>query len=71
MGENHDDHYKWILSELGLDGYDDLVLRSNETKKYTPHDRWAMNKHYNEQYKYVLIRRKKGYEGYLPLVRWD
>ena len=70
MGDTPHDHSKWVLGELGLSRYDDLIIRSNEPKKYTPHDRWEMNRHYNAQYKYML-RRRETERGYLPLVRWD
>jgi len=71
MGESPHDHSKWFLKRLGIEGYADLILRVNGNIKYTPNDRWEMNRHYNAQLKYLTRQRSEGKIGYLPLVAWD
>lgn len=71
MGDNPDEHAAWVRTQLGDVRFDDLVIRANGHRKYTPHDRWEMNAHYKAQYEYMKRRRMEGEVGYLPLVRWD
>ena len=71
MGDSPDEHTAWVRSELGDTCYDALVLRAGGHRKYTPHDRWEMNQHYNAQLKKMQRQRMEGQQGYLILTPWD
>ncbi len=57
--------------ELGMTRFDDLVLRCNKPRKYTPADRKDMLIHYRAQWKWLRNRRKRGETGYIDFVSWD
>lgn len=71
MGDNPDEHAFWVRRKLGEPRFDELVLRGNGVRKYTPADRAEMNAHYRAQLKYLERRRRDGETGYLDIVSWD
>ena len=71
FGKHPIEHRDFVLKMLGRSRYDDLVLRGNGHRKYTPHDRWEMNAHYKAQHVHLLRRRREGETSWLPLVSWD
>jgi hypothetical protein len=71
MHDSPDEHAAWVRSQLGDDNFDELVLRANTPRKYSPQDRREMFDHYKAQLKYMERQRNEGKRGYLPLVSWD
>lgn len=71
MGDCPEEHAAWVRKELGEDRFDALVLRANGHRKYTPHDRWEMNKHYASEFARMHSERMAGRMGYLILSSWD
>jgi len=71
MGDCPEEHAAWVRKELGEPRYDDLVLRANGHRKYTPQDRFDMNAWYRKQFKTMDRLRMDGEIGYIELVAWD
>lgn len=71
MGDNPDEHAAWVREKLGESRFDDLVLRGNGCRKYTPGEREEMYQHFRAQLKYLERRRSEGEQGYIDIVCWD
>ena len=71
LGNRPDEHSAWVCRELGDTRFDALVLKANGHRKYTPADRWEMNKHYNNELNRLLNERMNGVTGYITLVSFD
>jgi len=71
MGDNPDEHTAWVRGQLGDIRFDELVLRANGHRKYTPFDRYEMNVHYKAQLVKMQKQRMKGEQGWLVLTSWD
>jgi hypothetical protein len=71
MGDCPDEHEAWVRRELGDTRFSALVLRANGHMKYTPHDRWEMNKHYLSELSRMRKLRMAGEMGYIELIGWD
>ena len=71
MGDCPEEHAAWVRSELGDTRYDALILRANGHMKYTPHERWEMNKHYLSELSRMRRLRMDGEMGYIELIGWD
>lgn len=72
VGDDPDEHRRWMLKRLGEVRYDDLRKRKNTMiVRYKPADKKALRAHFREQLEQMLGLRSRGLIGPLELVAYD
>ncbi len=66
-GEEHDFFY----DHLGMERYDNMIIRMQGIYRYKPWERWEMSQHYNAQRKKIEKLRANGEQGHQVLSAWD
>jgi hypothetical protein len=71
MGGARDEYTAFLRKALGDTRFDELVLRGNKPRKYTPQEREEMYVHYKAQLEYLERRRRDGETGVIEFTSWD
>jgi len=70
--ELHDaEERDFYYDHLGMEKYDDLVIRMQGIYRYKPWERWEMSRHFNAQRVKIEKLRANGAQGHLVLTPWD
>ena len=61
----------FFYDHLGMEKYDDLIIRMQGIYRYKPWERAEMSAHFNAQKKHMEKRRMNGEQGIIAVVAWD
>ena len=61
----------FFYDHLGMERYDDLIIRMQGLYRYKPWERWEMSRHYRAQRVKIERLRLGGERGHLVVSAWD
>ena len=61
----------FFYDHLGMERYDDMIVRMQGLYRYKPWERAEMSSHYHAQRKHIAKRRMAGETGIILVTPWD